>query len=81
MICPKSKLNLELDKLRMIVLENGYSDDVIATYIKEGNASLVAEVKFGLQMFAFFKFILKPGTTKKSNCFQKSCFRQSFYFL
>ena len=43
MICSKSKLNSELEKLTKIFLEKGYPEDVISVYIKEkiGNFSKV----------------------------------------
>ena len=42
LICSKSKLDSELEKLTKIFLENGYPEDVISVYIKEkiGNFSV-----------------------------------------
>ena len=49
MICSKSKLDSELEKLTKIFLENGYPEDVISVYIKEKIGNFSADVKFGPQ--------------------------------
>ena len=49
MICSKSKLDSELEKLTKIFLENGYPEDVISVYIKEKIGTFSADVKFGPQ--------------------------------
>ena len=46
MICSKSKLDSELEKLTKIFLENGYQEDVISVYIKEKIGNFSADVKF-----------------------------------
>ena len=47
MIFSKSKLRSELEQLKNIFLENGYSKNVILVNIKEKIANLSANVKFG----------------------------------
>ena len=49
MICSKSKLHAELEKLKTIFLDNGYPEDIILSYTKERIASLSAVQKFGPQ--------------------------------
>ena len=49
MICSKSKLHAELEKLKTIFLDNGYPEDVILSYTKEKIASFSAVQKFGPQ--------------------------------
>ena len=49
MICSKSKLDSELEKLTKIILENGYPEDIISVYIKEKIGNFSADVKFGPQ--------------------------------
>ena len=49
MICSKSKLDSELEKLTKIFLENGYPEDVISVYIKEKIGNFSADIKFGPQ--------------------------------
>ena len=49
MICSKSKLDSELEKLTKIFLENGYPEDVISVNIKEKIANFSADIKFGPQ--------------------------------
>ena len=39
MICSKSKLHAELEKLKTIFLDNSYPEDVILSYTKEKIAS------------------------------------------
>ena len=47
MICSKSKLHAELEKLKTILLDNGYPEDVILSNTKEKIASFSAVQKFG----------------------------------
>ena len=49
MICSKSKLDSELEKLTKIFLENSYPEDVISVYIKEKIGNFSADIKFGPQ--------------------------------
>ena len=49
MICSKSKLDSELEKLTKIFLENGYPEDVISVNIKEKIGNFSADIKFGPQ--------------------------------
>ena len=49
MICSKSKLDSELEKLTKIFLEKGYPEDVILVYIKEKIGNFSADIKFGPQ--------------------------------
>ena len=49
MICSKSKLDSELEKLTKIFLESGYPEDVFSVYIKEKIGNFSADVKFGPQ--------------------------------
>ena len=49
MICSKSKLDSELEQLKMIFLENGFPENVISVYIKEKLANFSAAVKSGQQ--------------------------------
>ena len=49
LICSKSKLDSELEKLTKIFLENGYPEDVISVYIKEKIGNFPPDIKFGPQ--------------------------------
>ena len=49
MICSKSKLDSEHEKLTKIFLENGYPEDVISVYIKEKIGNFSADENFGPQ--------------------------------
>ena len=61
MICSKSKLDSELEKLTKIFLENGYPEDVISVYIKERIGNLSADVKFGPQKCPVYLKLLWNG--------------------
>ena len=49
MMCSKSKLDTELEKLTKIFLENSYPEGAISVYIKEKIANFSADIKFGPQ--------------------------------
>ncbi len=49
MICSKSRLDSELDKIRSILIENGYPEDVISDCFRKKIASFSADKKYGPQ--------------------------------
>ena len=59
MICSKSKLHAELEKLKMIFLDNGYPED----YTKEKIMSFSAAQKFGPQKFPVYLKLPWIGNT------------------
>ena len=47
MICSKTKLGPELDKIKQLLIENGYSADVLLSYINQKLATFAAEKPIG----------------------------------
>ena len=47
MICSKTKLGSELDKIKQLLIENGYPTDVLLSYITQKLANFAAEKTFG----------------------------------
>ena len=47
MICSKTKLGSELDRVKQLPIENGYPDDVLITSIKQNLANFAAEKPCG----------------------------------
>ena len=47
MICSKTKLSSELDKIKQLLIENGYPVDVLLSCINQKLANLAAEKTFG----------------------------------
>ena len=47
MICSKTKLGSELDKIKQLLIENGYPADVLLSCINQKLANFAAENTFG----------------------------------
>ena len=47
MICSKTKLGSELDKIKQLLIENGYPTDVLLSCINQKLANFAAEKTFG----------------------------------
>ena len=47
MVCSKTKLGSELDKIKQLLIENGYPADVLLSYINQKLANFAAEKTFG----------------------------------
>ena len=47
MICSKTKLGSELDKIKQLLIENGYPTDVLLSCINQKVANFAAEKTFG----------------------------------
>ena len=47
MICSKTKLGSELDRVKQLLIENGYPDDALISCIKQKLANFVAEKSYG----------------------------------
>ena len=47
MICPKTKLGSELDKIKEQLIDNGYPADVLLSCIDQKLANFAAEKAFG----------------------------------
>ena len=47
MICSKTKLGPELDKIKQLLIDNGYPADVLLSYINQKLASFAAEKPIG----------------------------------
>ena len=47
MICSKTKLGSELDKIKQLLIENGYPADVLLSCINQKVANFAAEKTFG----------------------------------
>ena len=43
MICSKTKLGSELDRVKQLLIENGYPDDALLSSIKQKHANFAAE--------------------------------------
>ena len=49
MICSKTKLGSELDKIKQLLIENGYPTDVLLSCINQKLANFAAEKTFGTE--------------------------------
>ena len=47
MICSKTKLDSELDKINQLLIDNGYPEHVLLSCIKEKLANISSERRFG----------------------------------
>ena len=47
MICSKPELGSELEKIKQLLIENGYPGDVLLSYIKQKLANFAAEKPHG----------------------------------
>ena len=47
MICSKNKLGLELDRVKQLLIENGYPNDAFISYVKQILANFAAEKPCG----------------------------------
>ena len=48
MICSKTKLDSELDTIKHLLIDNGYSEDVLVSFIKEKLANISSEKRLVL---------------------------------
>ena len=49
MVCSKTKLGSEFDKIKQLLIENGYSADVLLSCINQKQANFAADKTFGLE--------------------------------
>ncbi len=61
MICSKTRLDLELDKIKSILIENGYPEDVISDCFRKKIASFLADKKYGPQKCPVYLKMPWPG--------------------
>ena len=54
MICSKTKLGSELDKIKQLLIENGYPADVLLSCINQKVANFAAEKTFGSEKFPVY---------------------------
>ena len=54
MICSKTKLGSELDRVKQLLIENGYPDDVLISCIKQKLANFAAEKPCGPEKCPFY---------------------------
>ena len=50
MICSRTKLDSELNKINQLLIENGYPADVLLSFINQKLDNSAAEKKFGPEM-------------------------------
>ena len=61
MICIKTKLGSELDRIKQPLIENGYSADVLLSCINQKLANFAAEKAFGPEKYPVYLNLLWIG--------------------
>ena len=68
MICSKTELGSELDKIKQLLIENGYPADVLLSCINQKLANFAAEKKFGSEKCPVY--LKLPWIGKNSSKFE-----------
>ena len=63
-ICSKTKLGSELDRIRQLLIENAYPEDVLFSCIKQELANFAAENPFGAETCPFYLKLHQSLKTK-----------------